>query len=88
MAQQPQKTPEQARTAGTRTAKVHRPTHVPPELLPIWQAAAQRLANNGQLLKKKRVASGGVKEVIDYPTVNDTYKRILKAYLKAAEEAG
>jgi hypothetical protein len=88
MANQIADTPKR-KTSGVRkaTVTVHRPAHVPAELMSIWTAAAQRVANQNRLLKLVRTASGAKQRRIDYVAVNRTYRRILAAYIDQAEKA-
>lgn len=60
--------------SGRRVAsvKVYRPTHVPPDLLPVWNGAAQHLAKQNKLV----TASGKV----NYDAVNKQYQRLLGVY--------
>lgn len=63
----------------TATVKVHRPTHVPKELHPVWHGAAVRLARSGRLLDR----TGRV----NYPAINETYQRVLASYQALAATA-
>jgi len=70
----------------TATVKVHRPTHVPKELMAAWTGAAQQCARTGSLLKKVRTANGD-RKVVNYANVNRTYRRILASYIDLSEQA-
>ena len=59
--------------------EVRIPTHVPRELVGLWQAAAQHTENKSQL----RTASGR----LNYTKVNENYKKLLAGYLRLAQKA-
>jgi len=78
--------PKKSETSRTATVKVHRPTHVPKELMGAWTGAAQQCARTGSLLKTVRTANGD-RKAVNYANVNRTYRRILASYIDLSEQA-
>ncbi len=57
-----------------------RPAHVPKELIPLWQAAAKRIARKGRILNEDGL--------VDYLSINEEYRQLLSSQSKVAGDEG